>query len=251
VTPSGASWFGNGSAIRYGDIGRRVRQGVALMKRFRAFIVAVGMLLGMVGYRRIVRPWYLRWGATDEEVARAMPLDDRVPNPCLTSTMAITIGAPPERIWPWLTQMGEGERAGYYSFEPVERALGLEVENSWRILPEYQQLAVGEAIDRAGTMTVLAVEPNRHLVLGPPTSEPVAASWAFGLYLIDAQRTRLVTRVHGSWSWSRMLRETPVSTWPFYLLLEPGAFVMEWQMLRGIKARAESPVQGPGQVTAP
>jgi hypothetical protein len=202
-----------------------------------AMAVAV---LATAGFRRVVRPWYLRWGATDEEVARPMPLDDRVANPRLSSTMAITIDAPPERIWPWLAQMGEGDRAGYYSFKPVERALGLEVANSWRILPEHQRLEVGQAIDKAGTMTVLAVEPNRHLVLGPPPSVPIAASWAFALYPLDERRTRLVTRVRSRWSWVGMLRDTPVYTWPFYLLIEPGAFVMEWQMLRGVKARAES-----------
>ena len=219
------------------------------MKTGQARVALTAALLTAIGDRRIVRPWYLRWGATDEEIARSMPLDDRVPGPRLASTMAITIDAPPERIWPWLAQMGEGERAGYYSFEPVERALGLEVENSWRILPEYQQLEVGQAIDRAGTMIVLAVEPNRHLVLGPPPTVPVAATWSFALYPIDARRTRLVTRVHGDWRWGQMLRDTPVSAWPFYLLIEPGAFVMEWQMLRGIKARAEA--WAPGEVTAP
>ncbi len=215
----------------------------------RRFVAAIGALLIVLGFHRVVRPWYLRWGATDEEVARPMPLDDHVPGPRLRSTMAITIDAPPERIWPWLAQMGEGDRAGYYSFEPVERALGLEVANSWRIMPEHQHLAVGQAIDKAGTMTVLAVEPNRHLVLGPPTPDPVAASWAFALYTIDARRTRLVTRVHGDWSYLGMLRDTPPLTWPFYLLIEPGAFVMEWQMLRGIKARVEAGVDG--EVTAP
>lgn len=219
------------------------------MRTSRVPIATAAALVAIVGFRHAVRPWYLRWGATEKEIARPMPLDDRVPSPRLRSTMAITIDAPPERIWPWLAQMGEGNRAGYYSFEPVERALGLEVSNSWRILPEHQRLEVGQAIDRAGTMTVLAVEPNRHLVLGPPPDVPVAATWAFGLYPLDERRTRLVTRVRGSWSWRGMLRDTPVSTWPFYLLIEPGAFVMEWQMLRGIKARAE--VGAPGEVMMP
>lgn len=221
------------------------------MRIERPLIASVITLVTVSGFLRVVRPWYLRWGATDDEIARPMPLDDRVANPRLKSTMAITIDAPPERIWPWLAQMGEGERAGYYSFEPVERALGLEVANSWRIMPEHQRLAVGQAIDRAGTMTVLAVEPNRHLVLGPPASlDTVQATWAFGLYPVDARRTRLVTRARGAWSWAGTLRDTPVYTWPFYLLLEPGAFVMEWRMLRGIKARAESAVTL-GPVTAP
>jgi hypothetical protein len=173
-----------------------------------------------------------------------MPMDGHVFSPRLNSTMAITIEASPERIWPWLAQIGETPRAGYYSYEWVERLLGLDVENSRRLMPQHQHLQVGEALDKAGTMTVLAVEPSRHLVLGPPTSEPVGASWAFALYPLDEHRTRLVTRVHGSWSWLGMLRDNPPYTWPFYLLIEPGAFLMERKMLRQIRNRAEGDPPG-------
>ena len=37
-----------------------------------------------------------------------------------------------------------------------------------------------------------------------------------------------------------MLRSTPPYTWPFYLLIEPGAFLMERKMLKEIKRLAES-----------
>jgi hypothetical protein len=36
-----------------------------------------------------------------------------------------------------------------------------------------------------------------------------------------------------------MLKETPPYSWPLWLLVEPGAFVMERKMLLGIKERAE------------
>ncbi len=210
------------------------------MKALRPILFVYVLACVAVDAFRLVRAWYLRWGATDDEVLRHMPLDGHVPRPRLDSTMAITIDAPPERIWPWLAQMGDAPRAGYYSYAWIERLLGMDIENSQRILPQYQHLRVGDAIDRAGTMTVLAVEPSRHLVLGPPESvDTVAASWAFALYPVDAHRTRLVTRVHGAWSYLRMLRDTPPTAWPFYLLIEPGAFLMEWKMLREIKARAE------------
>jgi hypothetical protein len=210
------------------------------VKALRPFLILLAPIVIALGFLRVVRPWYLRWGATDEEVQRAMPLDDHVPDPRLNSTMAITVDAPPERIWPWLVQMGDGDRAGYYSFVTIERMMGMNIANSWRILPQFQHVEVGEALDAAGTMTVLAVEPGHHLVLGPPASiENVRASWAFALYPIDARRTRLVTRVHGAWSYPRMVRDNPPWTWPFYLLIEPGAFLMEWKMLREIRTRAE------------
>ena len=211
------------------------------MKPRRLVPLGIAATLLLVVFVGAVRPWCLRWGATDEEVRRPMPLDDHVPHPRLDSTMAITIDAPPGRIWPWLVQMGDAPRAGYYSYAWIERLMGMDIENSWRVLPEYQRVEVGDALDRAGTMTVLAVEPDHHLVLGPPaTFEEVRASWAFALYPIDQRRTRFVTRVHGDWSYPRMLRSTPPLAWPFYLLIEPGAFVMERKMLLEIRERAES-----------
>jgi hypothetical protein len=66
----------------------------------------------LVGARR----WHQHWGATDEEIARPLPGDDLIPDSKLDSTHAITIYAPAERIWPWLAQMGYGDRAGSYSY---------------------------------------------------------------------------------------------------------------------------------------
>jgi hypothetical protein len=64
----------------------------------------------------------LRWGATDVEAAEPLPGDDRTPNPRVQSTRAVTIDAPPERVWPWLMQMGIG-RGGFYTHDWVERLL--------------------------------------------------------------------------------------------------------------------------------
>lgn len=43
-------------------------------------LAALGAVLCGV-YLRFIRPWQLRWGATDEEVTRAMPGDDVVKQP--------------------------------------------------------------------------------------------------------------------------------------------------------------------------
>jgi len=211
------------------------------MKRpFRTSALVLGSIVMSLALVRPVRRWYLHWGATADEIARTMPLDDRVEYPSLASTMAITIDAPPEAIWPWIVQLGEPPRAGYYSYTLVERMVGLDVKNAGRLLPEFQILEVGQAIDQKGTMVVQAVEPEKLLVLGPPEQTPeVQATWAMALYPVGERRTRLVMRVHGAWSYRRMLRATPPYTWPFYLLLEPGAFIMERKMLREIKRLAE------------
>ena len=42
----------------------------------------------------ITRAHYRRWGATDDEVRRTLPGNERVPNPQITTTLGITINAP-------------------------------------------------------------------------------------------------------------------------------------------------------------
>ena len=203
---------------------------------------AIATCVGAVAFFTKVRPWYLRWGATDAELARPMPLDEHVSYPMLNSTMAITIDAPPEEVWPWLAQIGDPPRAGYYSYTWIERLVGLRIENVDTILPQFQSLRVGEALDKGGTMRVLAVEPGRHLVLGPPDSvDTVRCTWAFGLYPTGQQVTRLVMRCRARWSYRRMLEEMPLYSLLPWLLIEPGAFVMERKMLLEIKERAERP----------
>ncbi len=65
-------------------------------------------------YGWFVRPRLARWGATDEEVAGPYPGAGIVPDGRRGPTMAVTIDAPPDRVWPWLVQLG-GDRGGWYS----------------------------------------------------------------------------------------------------------------------------------------
>src|SRR5918993_3457881 len=44
-------------------------------------IGALGSMTVLGVYRRWIQPWQHRWGATDEEVHRAMPGDDLIPTP--------------------------------------------------------------------------------------------------------------------------------------------------------------------------
>src|SRR5690606_2186410 len=105
----------------------------------------------------------------------------------------------------------------------------------------YQTLQVGQALDKNGTMVVRAVEPGRLLVLGPlPEVETVRVTWTFTLTPVAGNKTRLVTRVRGNLDLRAMVRETPVYTWPFWLLIEPGAFIMQRKMLLEIKRLAEA-----------
>ncbi len=65
--------------------------------------------------------WGAGWGATPAERSMQMPGDDfftdRAPT-FVVMTRAVTIAAPPEIVWPWLTQLGRG--AGWYSYDLLD-----------------------------------------------------------------------------------------------------------------------------------
>ena len=79
-------------------------------------------------------------------------------------------------------------------------------------------------------MTVKILEKNRFLVLEHTDGN---WTWAFGLYPLDEQKTKLVTR-------NRISADEMSPVFRLYLkLIDPGAFVMERKMLLGIKERVE------------
>ncbi len=210
-------------------------------------------------YSLLIRPWHLKWGATEAEVSRALPGDDIVPGPKIAATHAITIQAPAADVWPWLVQMGQG-RAGFYSYEWIENLMGLTIRNANQILREYQNLKVGDTVPLApdGTGVPVAVcEPNEVLVLGGRVdsktqgalalhdSDPNAffeTSWTFFLQPVDPYTTRLIERFRTDWG-----PESFANTFFYRVILEPGSFIMERAMLLGIKQRVEAAAERRGR----
>ena len=60
-------------------------------------------------------------------------------------TNAVTVAAPPQRVWPWIPQIGRG-RAGFYTYTWLENVIGADIHNLDRIDPALQNLAVGDRI---------------------------------------------------------------------------------------------------------
>ena len=202
----------------------------------------------VTAYILAIRPWHLRWGSTDEELDLSLPGDDLVPNAKLTATHSISINASKTQIWPWLVQIGQG-RGGFYSYDWIENAMGLDIHTSDQILPEYQDLKVGDLIplseDEFG-VPVAILDPEKSLVLHGDTREQGPGSapvmkdgdfmstvWGFHLMPKEDGSTRLVERILLDWN------ESPLNTFFYRVFLEPGSFIMEQKMLRGIKERAE------------
>jgi hypothetical protein len=178
-------------------------------------------------YLWVVKPWHIRWGASDDEVTMTMPGDDLIPgaNP---ATRAITIEAAPEEIWPWLIQLGYG-KAGWYSYDWIDNDFQ---PSAHRIILEYQNLGIGDKILMMPGMgfEVVAIDPPRSIV---SVLEDGSTSWCLALYPMEGGGTRLVSR------WRAKFEITP-ATVLMIALSEPGTFIMEQKMLRTIRDRVES-----------
>jgi hypothetical protein len=192
--------------------------------------LTLGSVGALAAYLRLIRPWQLRWGATDAEVGRSMPGDDDVPRPTFNATRAVTVAATPEQIWPWLVQIGVG-RAGWYSYDWLDN---LGRHSAERIIPEFQNLTVGDVIpmspDGKHGNVVKAFEPNRWMLWGDQAGQ---ASWYWGLYPVDERQTRLLTRVRMCYRWTSLLAL-------FNPLVEFTDIAMMRKCLLGIKRRAEA-----------
>jgi hypothetical protein len=201
---------------------------VILLGRLGLVMAALGASTVLVVYRLWVQPWQHRWGATDEEVRHPMPGDNLIPDASGT-TRAITIAARPEQVWPWLAQIGYG-RAGWYSYDWIDNDGRPSAD---RIVPELQQLKVGDQILMLPEMgpRVREIQPDRYFVAG----DHEGSSWCLALYP-TAQGCRLVSRWRADWHMT-------LANAFWILISDPGPFIMERWMLKGIKARAERAVR--------
>jgi hypothetical protein len=208
------------------------------MQSSHVVVANIGVGLGIAGYVFAVRRIFRRWGTTADEVTQPLPGDELVANPRWTMTHAVTIDAPPEVVWPWLVQIGY-RRGGLYSYDRLDIwAKILDSPSAERILPEFQEIAVGDVIPLGSgpSWPVAAVEPGHSLVLSPDVSASpgTAVTWAFVLRAMAAGRTRLLTRVRAQY---------PRNSGTALLMpaMDVAAFLMTRKMLLGIKERAERP----------
>ncbi len=198
-------------------------------------VVALVLAAALGGYAAILRPRMLAWGATEAERSAPLPGDDLEPNASYVTTRAVTIDAPPHRVWPWLVQMGQ-DRAGFYTHNWVERLLRSGIPDVHAVHPEWQTLAVGDLMrtnheigGKPMGWPVVIVDPPGSLVVRS-RSMP-AGAYAFVLRPMDESHTRLIVRDRAAWR----IRE-----WPFVALIyEPLHAYMETGLMRGLKQRAE------------
>jgi hypothetical protein len=223
------------------------------VKLARTAIVAG--LAAVVAYA-CVRPRLVRWGATDEEITGPFPGAELVPDGSRAATMAITIDATPEQVWPWLVQMGWG-RGGWYSWDRLDnggRPSAREVHAEW------QDLAVGDrlkywvpVVGPTDSYAVGVLEPDRFLGLygltdlrgrwlDPAEPRPpryVEGLWGFRLDELPDGRTRLV--VGGYQAARPRWVERVVYAWVFPAMV----WIMQARMLAVLKRNIERAANAP------
>jgi len=237
-------------------------------------LLAVAFSAGMgAAYLMQLRAQYRAWGRVPGDEERRLAGDDIVATADLVETRAIDIDATPDRVWPWLAQMGYG-RGGWYSLAAVDRAWtpagGPPSDSADSILEEFQDLAEGDLVPThpQGGFVARTVEPNRALVLylddtmireqldelvadaagavedpgddadlgvDLDSMPPYNVTLAFELEELPGGRTRLVERVRASVDVSENQKRARPA-------LALGLFVFLKSQLEGIKERAEGAV---------
>ncbi len=183
-------------------------------------------------------PLHRAWGSAPAEHALPLPGDRAGRNPALEIQHAVTVNAPPDAVWAWLVQLGQ-DRAGFYSYDWLERAFGVDIRNVTEIRPEWQSRHAGDRVratqegylggvlGRDLGWTVEQVEPARAIVL---------RQWgAFVLLPTRDGRTRFIIRTS--------IGDPATPPWLAALdmvAFELPHFIMERRMMLEIKTLAEA-----------
>ena len=212
-------------------------------------IVGVAAAAAVV-YAACVRARLMRWGATVEEVAGPYPGADLVPDGERGATMAVTIGVPPDQVWPWLVQLG-GDRGGWYSWDHLDNAGRPSAD---RVHPEWQDIALGDHVTyrtrRHGPVDaweVAALDRNRFLGLrglsdlrgrrlDPTQPRPSAYTeglWGFLSNELPGGSTRLVIGGY------QAFRPRWLGRLLTYWLYPPVVWIMQARMMAALKRNVE------------
>lgn len=202
----------------------------------------------MTPFLRSRRVWK---GCTATERSLTLPGDELTPDLNWRYVHAVTINAPVGAVWPWVAQIGQG-RGGFYSYQRLENIAGCRIVNADRIIPELQDIRLGDGIRLHPDMPplrVVVLEPGRALILqgcmnmksgqqwdpaDRPFPDGVAnVTWAFVLAEAPDGGCRLYSTNRVEYGPGRM---TAISNGPTFV--EPVSYVMDVKMLDGIKRRA-------------
>jgi len=191
----------------------------------------------------------------EEEKNRVHPGDELLGNEPgrMRGTLAVTINVSREKVWPYLAQIGL-RKAGFYSFEWLERLFGFDIRNTFIIVDKWQDIKQGDYIfyHQCGIGSqVKEVKPGEYFTSLSDSRNPsgypgamafvpplrlrfFAWTWSFILEDIGNNKTRFFTRCDAVYEPNKGVRRALVA---FFLGIP--SFVMCKSMLKKIKACAE------------
>ncbi len=192
---------------------------------FFTFILLTGVVALLPG-------WIETYGARPDEVNEVYPGDEILPSPVIIWTHAVTIAVPPEKVWPWIAQIGQS-KGGFYSFTFIENLMTDDnsFQNAAAILPPFQNPQPGEEIIQ-DLLSLKEVQAGKYLLAATDDFFGIGWTWLWYLKPESLDSTRLIVRMKIQTSGEEL---NPAAT----LFLNAGGFVMEKGMLRGIQDRAE------------
>ena len=178
------------------------------------------------------------WGLDEAAATREYPGDELIMEPRWGWTHGVEIDAPPEKVWPWVAQMG-GDHAGFYSYQWLLDGTTHSAHDADRVHPEWSlrtgaQLFLHPSIP---PMPVVAVAARRYIVACAHSEAPeVETSWLLFLEPLEGGgRTRVVSRFRCACSDDVVTRLQYGPT-----LIEPIGYAMDRRMLLGLKAHVET-----------
>jgi hypothetical protein len=212
--------------------------------------------LGVTGYA-VLHHLGRTSGSTRAEQLRRLPGDDLIDRPTLVTNHAAHLPAPPEAVWPWLTQLG-WHRGGWYTPRWVDRLL---FPGNWpsavRLDPSLQRdLQPGDTIpdgppgaaefvvERADAPRILVLHSRTHLPPGWQQRLGASLDWVWTFALDpDLDGTRMLVRNRGHVQ-PRWLDRA------YRVVITPADHIMTRGMFRGLAVRV-SASHGTGSTRPP
>lgn len=212
-------------------------------KRFFIKFIVYGFLLLVIFaslYSLVFRDLWINKGITKTERNMKLPGDNYVKNPDTKYQQAITIEAPANIVWAYLIQVGY-QRAGWYNWDFINRWAADDYfykgnSSADKIILELQDLSKNDKISILpdNSLNVEEIQKDDYLLLTAKEKDNYIITWLYKLISLQDDQTRLIVR------WKSDIGEGFLFDLMNYVITEPGgAGIQQWEMLKGIKERAE------------
>ncbi len=192
----------------------------------------------------VAKRWFNNWGARAAEQDAVWPGDQILSKNGGSRTRAIDINAPASAVWPWILQLGL-DKGGFYSYELLERMVGIPVTNIESLETELQHLQIDEQVvvhPKSPPIYVTLVDDNHYVCFRnwldsaevQEQNPDTLTTWSLYLEPKDDERCRLLVRSSYEHRRKRRASERLQAA-----LEAPIDFVMEQRLLRTLKRLAE------------